>query len=48
MRAILIDWLIDVHLKFNFKQETLYIAIFIINAHLSIKKKKEQIFKFWE
>ena len=38
MRAILIDWLIDVHLKFNFKQETLYITIFIIDAYLSIKK----------
>ena len=38
MRAILIDWLIDVHLKFNFKQETLYITIFIIDSYLSIKK----------
>ena len=38
MRAILIDWLIDVHLKFNFKQETLYITIFIIDAYLSLKK----------
>ena len=38
MRAILIDWLIDVHLKFNFKQETLYITIFIIDAYLSIKR----------
>ena len=38
MRAILIDWLIDVHLKFNFKQETLYITIFIIDAYLSMKK----------
>ena len=38
MRAILIDWLIDVHLKFNFKQETLYITIYIIDAYLSLKK----------
>ena len=38
MRAILIDWLIDVHLKFSFKQETLYITIFIIDAYLSIKR----------
>ena len=38
MRAILIDWLIDVHLKFNFKQETLYITIHIIDSYLSLKK----------
>lgn len=38
MRAILIDWLIDVHLKFNFKQETLYITIYIIDSYLSLKK----------
>jgi cyclin B len=38
MRAILIDWLIDVHLKFNFRQETLYITINIIDRYLSLKK----------
>ena len=38
MRAILIDWLIDVHLKFNFKPETLYITIYIIDSYLSLKK----------
>ena len=38
MRAILIDWLIDVHLKFNFKQETLYITIYIIDTYLSKEK----------
>ena len=38
MRAILIDWLIDVHLKFNFTQETLYITINIIDTYLSLKK----------
>ena len=38
MRAILIDWLIDVHLKFNFRQETLYITINIIDTYLSFKK----------
>ena len=38
MRAILIDWLIDVHLKFNFRQETLYITINIIDTYLSSKK----------
>jgi hypothetical protein len=38
MRAILIDWLIDVHSKFNFKEETLYITIYIIDCYLSLKK----------
>ena len=38
MRAILIDWLIDVHLKFNFKPETLYLTIYIIDSYLSLKK----------
>ena len=38
MRAILIDWLIDVHLKFGFKPETLYITIHIIDSYLSLKK----------
>ena len=38
MRAILIDWLIDVHTKFDFREETLYITIYIIDCYLSIKK----------
>lgn len=37
MRSILIDWLIDVHNIFNFKQETLYTAIYIMDSFLSIK-----------
>lgn len=35
MRSILIDWLIDVHNKFNYKEETLYITIYIIDSYLS-------------
>jgi hypothetical protein len=38
MRAILIDWLIEVHLKFNFTQETLFLTVFIIDAYLSYQK----------
>jgi cyclin B len=38
MRAILIDWLIDVNNKFCFKEETLLIAINIIDTYLSLKK----------
>ena len=45
MRAILIDWIIDVHLKFNFKQETLYITIFIIDAYLSMKRIERSNFQ---
>ena len=31
MRSILIDWLIDVHNRFQFKEETIYISIYIID-----------------
>lgn len=36
MRAILIDWIIDVHLKFRFTEETLYSTINIIDIYLSL------------
>ena len=38
MRAILIDWLIEVHNKFKFTEETLFITISIIDNYLSMKK----------
>jgi len=34
MRSILIDWLIEVHLKFKLKPETLYLTIFLIDRFL--------------
>ncbi|PHT89388.1 G2/mitotic-specific cyclin-2 [Capsicum annuum] len=34
MRAILIDWLIEVHLKFELKDETLYLTINLIDRFL--------------
>ena len=37
MRAVLIDWLIDVHLKFKLKPETLFLTIDILDKYLSIK-----------
>ena len=37
MRIILINWLIEVHSQFNFKEETLYIAIYIMDSYLSKK-----------
>ena len=35
MRAILIDWIIDVHLRFNLRQETLFLTIWLIDTYLS-------------
>jgi len=37
MRAILIDWLLDVHLKFRLLPETLYLTVFLIDRFLSLK-----------
>ena len=37
MRAILIDWLIDVHKKYRLKPETIYLTVNIIDRYLSIK-----------
>ena len=37
MRAILIDWLIEVHLRFHLKDQTLYITVGIIDLYLSNK-----------
>lgn len=46
MRAILIDWLIDVHLKFKLVPETMYLTVNIIDRFLSAKhvaRKKLQL-----
>lgn len=37
MRAILVDWLIDVHLKFKLLNETLFLTINIIDKYLSTR-----------
>ena len=34
MRAILIDWLIDVHKRFKLKPETLFLTVYIIDQYL--------------
>lgn len=36
MRAILVDWLVQVHLRFRLLQETLYITISILDRFLSV------------
>ncbi|KAK6942142.1 Cyclin, C-terminal domain [Dillenia turbinata] len=37
MRAILVDWLIEVHNRFELLQETLYLTINIVDRYLSMK-----------
>ena len=36
MRSILVDWLIDVHFKFGFTDETLFMTVSIIDRYLSV------------
>ena len=38
MRSILVDWLIDVHFKFGFTDETLFMTISIIDRYLSVSQ----------
>ncbi|GLJ21372.1 hypothetical protein SUGI_0393270 [Cryptomeria japonica] len=38
MRAILIDWLIEVHLKFELMPETLYLTVNVVDRYLSIER----------
>lgn len=35
MRAILVDWLVDVHLKFKLVPETLFLTVNLIDRYLS-------------
>ncbi|KAG2334557.1 hypothetical protein Bca52824_005737 [Brassica carinata] len=37
MRAILVDWLLEVHIKFELNLETLYLTVNIIDRFLSVK-----------
>ncbi|KAG7624838.1 Cyclin-like superfamily [Arabidopsis thaliana x Arabidopsis arenosa] len=37
MRSILIDWLVEVHVKFDLSPETLYLTVNIIDRFLSLK-----------
>jgi hypothetical protein len=40
MRAILIDWLIEVHLKFKLLPETLFLSVSIIDRYLERQSTK--------
>eukprot|EP01079_Euglenida_sp_SAG-EU17-18_P002030 gene2030-3024_t len=37
MRSVLIDWMVDVHLKFKLHPETLFLAVDILDRFLSVK-----------
>ena len=37
MRSILVDWIIDVHYKFGFTDETLFMTVLIIDRYITIK-----------
>ena len=39
MRAILVDWLVEVHLTFKLVPETLYLTVWLIDKYL----EKEQV-----
>merc|ERR1719265_600698 len=46
MRAILVDWLVEVHLKYKLKQETLFLTVNIMDRFLEkrrIPRKKLQL-----
>ena len=38
MRSILIDWIIDVHFKFGFADETLFMTVLIIDRYATIRQ----------
>ena len=38
MRAILISWLIEVHLKFQLRVETLYITVNLVDRYCDLVK----------
>lgn len=45
MRAILVDWLIDIHSKFRLLDETLFLTINIIDRYLSKKSINKKYFQ---
>ena len=44
MRTILLDWIVDIHLKFKMFPQTLFIVVAIIDKYLSMKTvRKEEL-----
>jgi hypothetical protein len=42
MRAILVDWLVEVHLKFKLVPESLYLTVNLIDRYLEKQKVNRQ------
>lgn len=42
MRSILIDWLVEVHLKFKLVPDTLYLTVYLIDKYLELEKVRER------
>ena len=42
MRSILIDWLVEVHLKFKLRHETLFLTVNILDRFLAVQKVARQ------
>jgi hypothetical protein len=38
MRGILLDWLVDVHLKFKLREETLFLASTLLDRYIIYKQ----------
>ena len=45
MRSTLIDWLVEVHLRYKLRSETLYLAVNIIDRYLEKKEVKQTKFQ---
>merc|ERR1719443_606215 len=46
MRAILIDWLVEVHMKYKLRAETLFLSVSILNRFLAkqqVSRRKLQL-----
>jgi len=45
MRTIVVDWIVDVHRKFRFVPETLYLTVNLIDRYLSVKEVERPMFQ---
>lgn len=41
MRAVLIDWINEVHLQYRFAQETFHMAVSLIDRYLQVRQHSE-------
>lgn len=40
MRAILVDWLVEIHARFQLLQETLYMCVAIMDRYLQVSRRR--------